>query len=121
MRLGVVMDPIGSINIKKDTTFAMLLEAQSRGWDLVYMEQTDLYLDEGLAMASSRSLSVQRDSEKWFDLGEKKDKPLSDLDVILMRVDPPFNMDYIYSTYLLEQAEAQGGLVVNKPQSLRDV
>lgn len=120
MRLGVVMDPIGSINIKKDTTFAMLLEAQSRGWELVYMEQTDLYLDEGLAMASSRSLSVQRNADKWFDLGEQQDKPLSDLDAILMRVDPPFNMDYIYSTYLLEQAEAQGVLVVNKPQSLRD-
>ena len=120
MRLGVVMDPIGSINIKKDTTFAMLLEAQSRGWELVYMEQTDLYLDEGMAMASSRSLSVQRNSEKWFGLGEQQDKPLSDLDVILMRVDPPFDMDYIYSTYLLEQAEAQGVLVVNKPQSLRD-
>ena len=120
MRLGVVMDPIGSINIKKDTTFAMLLEAQSRGWELVYMEQTDLYLVEGMAMASSRSLSVQRNSEKWFDLGEQQDKPLSDLDVILMRVDPPFDMDYIYSTYLLEQAEAQGVLVVNKPQSLRD-
>jgi glutathione synthase len=114
------MDPIGSINIKKDTTFAMLLEAQSRGWELVYMEQTDLYLDEGLAMASSRSLSVQRNADKWFDLGEQQDKPLSDLDAILMRVDPPFNMDYIYSTYLLEQAEAQGVLVVNKPQSLRD-
>jgi len=120
MRLGVVMDPIGSINIKKDTTFAMLLEAQSRGWELVYMEQTDLYLDEGLAMASGRSLSVQRNVEKWFELGEQQDNPLSDLDVILMRVDPPFNMDYIYSTYLLEQAEAQGVLVVNKPQSLRD-
>jgi glutathione synthase len=120
MRLGVVMDPIGSINIKKDTTFAMLLEAQSRGWELVYMEQTDLYLDEGVAMASSRSLSVQRNSEKWFGLGEQQDKPLSDLDVILMRVDPPFDMNYIYSTYLLEQAEAQGVLVVNKPQSLRD-
>jgi len=97
-----------------------LLEAQSRGWELVYMEQTDLYLDEGMAMASSRSLSVQRNSEKWFGLGEQQDKPLSDLDVILMRVDPPFDMDYIYSTYLLEQAEAQGVLVVNKPQSLRD-
>ena len=120
MRLGVVMDPIGSINIKKDTTFAMLLEAQSRGWELVYMEQTDLYLDEGVAMASSCLLTVQRNPEKWFELGEKKDSPLAEIDAILMRIDPPFDMDYIYSTYLLEQAEAQGVLVVNKPQSLRD-
>ena len=120
MRLGVVMDPIESINIKKDTTFSMLLEAESRGWELVYMEQTDLYLDEGVAMVSSRSLSVERNPQKWFELGEQQDKPLSELDVILMRVDPPFDMNYIYSTYLLEQAEAQGVLVVNKPQSLRD-
>jgi len=120
MRLGVVMDPIGLINIKKDTTFAMLLEAQSRGWELVYIEQTDLYLDEGVAMASSRSLSVERNAAKWFELGQQQDSPLRDLDVILMRVDPPFDMNYIYATYLLEQAEAEGVLVVNKPQSLRD-
>lgn len=120
MRLGVVMDPIGSINIKKDTTFAMLLEAQSRGWELVYIEQSDLYLDEGRAMASSRRLTVQRDINGGFDLGDQQDAPLSELDAILMRVDPPFDMNYIYSTYLLEQAEADGVLVVNKPQSLRD-
>ena len=120
MRLGVVMDPIGLINIKKDTTFAMLLEAQSRGWELVYIEQTDLYLDEGVAMASSRPLSVERNAAKWFELGPQQDSPLRDLDVILMRVDPPFDMNYIYTTYLLEQAEAEGVLVVNKPQSLRD-
>ncbi len=120
MRLGVVMDPIGSINIKKDTTFAMLLEAQSRGWELVYMEQTDLYLDRGKAMACARSLSVQKNPDGWFELGDTYDLALADLDVILMRIDPPFDMNYIYSTYLLEQAEAEGVLVVNKPQSLRD-
>ena len=120
MRLGIVMDPIGSINIKKDTSFAMLLEAQSRGWELFYMQQTDLYLDEGKAMATSRNLSVDNNPNSWFELGPEIEKPLAELDVILMRVDPPFNMDYIYSTYLLEQAEAEGVLVVNKPQSLRD-
>ena len=120
MRLGVVMDPIGSINIKKDTSFAMLLEAQSRGWELFYMQQTDLYLDEGKAMATGRSLSVDNNPNSWFELGPEIEKPLAELDVILMRVDPPFDMDYIYSTYLLEQAEAEGVLVVNKPQSLRD-
>ncbi len=120
MRLGIVMDPIGSINIKKDTSFAMLLEAQSRGWELFYMQQTDLYLDEGKAMATVRSLSVDNNPNSWFELGPETEKPLAELDVILMRVDPPFDMDYIYSTYLLEQAEAEGVLVVNKPQSLRD-
>ena len=120
MRLGVVMDPILSINIKKDTTFAMLLEAQSRGWELVYMEQADLYLEEGSVMATCRSLSVQRDAKQWSVLGDCGEQPLSSLDAILMRVDPPFDMNYIYTTYLLEQAEAEGVLVVNKPQSLRD-
>ena len=120
MRLGIVMDPIGSINIKKDTSFAMLLEAQSRGWELFYMQQTDLYLDEGKAMATSRTLSVDNNPSSWFELGPEIEKPLAELDVILMRLDPPFDMDYIYSTYLLEQAEAEGVLVVNKPQSLRD-
>jgi glutathione synthase len=114
------MDPIGSINIKKDTTFAMLIEAQRRGWELVYMEQADLYLDEGLVKATCRTLSVRRDAKNWFDLGECQEQCLSGVDVLLMRVDPPFDMNYIYSTYLLEQAEAEGVLVVNKPQSLRD-
>ena len=120
MRLGVVMDPIGSINIKKDTTFAMLLEAQSRGWELFYMEQQDLYLINGTAKATYKPLKVQRDKDSWFELGEPIDDVMSEMDAILMRVDPPFNMNFVYTTYVLEQAEADGVLVVNKPQSLRD-
>lgn len=120
MRLGVVMDPIGSINIKKDTTFAMLLEAQSRGWELFYMEQQDLYLLNGTAKATFKPLTVQRDSNSWFELGETIDDVMSEMDAILMRVDPPFNMNFVYTTYVLEQAEADGVLVVNNPQSLRD-
>ncbi|MEO1888867.1 MAG: glutathione synthase [Cycloclasticus sp.] len=120
MRLGVVMDPIGSINIKKDTTFAMLLEAQSRGWELFYMEQQDLYLLNGTARATFKPFTVQRDSNSWFELGDTIDDVMSEMDAILMRVDPPFNMNFIYTTYVLEQAEADGVLVVNKPQSLRD-
>ncbi len=120
MRLGVVMDPIGSINIKKDTTFAMLLEAQSRGWELFYMEQQDLYLINGIAKATYKPLTVQRDESSWFELGEPIDNVMSEMDAILMRVDPPFDMNFIYTTYVLEQAEADGVLVVNKPQSLRD-
>ncbi|MDF1830089.1 glutathione synthase [Cycloclasticus pugetii] len=120
MRLGVVMDPIGSINIKKDTTFAMLLEAQSRGWELFYMEQQDLYLINGTAKATYKPLTVQRDEKSWFTLGEPVDDVMSQMDAILMRVDPPFNMNFVYTTYVLEQAESDGVLVVNKPQSLRD-
>ena len=120
MNLGVIMDPIGSINIKKDSTFAMLLEAQRRNYTLFYMEQSDLYLDGQQARAKPTILKVNDDPEHWFELGEVNDLPLAELDVILMRKDPPFNMDYIYSTYLLEAAEQEGALVVNKPRSLRD-
>jgi glutathione synthase len=118
--LGVVMDPITGINYKKDSTLAMLLAAQQRGWDLFYMQQGDLYLTDGVAYGRMRPLKVFRDEQRWFSLDEPVETPLYELDVILMRKDPPFDMEYIYSTYLLEQAEAAGSLVVNKPQSLRD-
>jgi glutathione synthase len=114
------MDPIGSINIKKDSTYALLLEAQARGWPIAYMEQSDLYLRDSEAWARQRALRLYDDSSHWFDLGAESELTLSALDVILMRKDPPFNMDYVYSTYLLEQAERQGALVVNNPRSLRD-
>ncbi len=120
LKLGVVMDPIGSIKIKKDSTFAMLLEAQARGWELHYLEQRDLYLVDGVTRARPRPLTVRDDPAGWFTLGEAVDLPLHDLDAVLMRKDPPFDMEYIYTTYLLERAEAEGLLVVNRPQSLRD-
>ena len=120
LKLGVVMDPIGSIKIKKDSTFAMLLEAQARGWELHYLEQRDLYLVDGVTRARPRPLTVREDPAGWFTLGEAVDLPLHDLDAVLMRKDPPFDMEYIYTTYLLERAEAEGLLVVNRPQSLRD-
>ncbi|UCE90460.1 MAG: glutathione synthase [Pseudomonadota bacterium] len=120
IRLGVVMDPIGSIDFKKDSTLAMLLEAQQRGWSLVYMEQPDLYMSDGRAWAAQRALSVRADPSDWFKLGAPEPAALDALDVILMRKDPPFDMDYIYATYLLELAERAGVLVVNRPRSLRD-
>ena len=120
MKLGVVMDPISSIKIKKDSTFALLLEAQSRGWELGYMELGDLGLRGGEARSSSRPLHVQDDPARWWELGPAEEGPLGRFDVILMRKDPPFNMEYVYATYLLERAEAQGALVVNRPQGLRD-
>jgi glutathione synthase len=120
IKLGVVMDPIGSIQVKKDSTLAMLLAAQRRGWELFYMEQPDLFLADNAARGRMRVLSVADDPADWYTLGEVQAQPLAGLDVILMRKDPPFDMDYIYSTYLLELAERAGTLIVNKPQSLRD-
>lgn len=114
------MDPIESIIVKKDTTLAMLLAAQRREWKIHYMLQRDLYSDQGVSRAFMRPLSVKDDPENWFQLGERSDRELSELDVILMRKDPPFDLDYIYSTYLLEQAQRAGVLLVNDPQSLRD-
>ena len=120
VRVGIVMDPIASISYKKDSSLAMLLAAQARGWTLFYMEQQDLYLNEGKARARMKPLKVFANPEKWFELEAETDTALSDLDVILMRKDPPFDMEFVYSTYLLEQAERDGVLIVNKPQSLRD-
>src|SRR5690554_2149588 len=120
VRLGIVMDPIDQISFKKDSSLAMLLSAQARGWFLFYMEQQDLYQHMGEARARMRPLKVFNDSECWFELGDELDEPMGDLNVILMRIDPPFDNEFLYSTYLLEQAENAGSLVVNRAQSLRD-
>ncbi|WOT05593.1 glutathione synthase [Shewanella youngdeokensis] len=120
IKLGIVMDPISEINIKKDSSFAMLMAAQARGYQLFYMEMHDLAMLNGQAMATMRKLTVQEDPTNWYQLEEAVDTPLADLDVILMRKDPPFDTEFVYSTYMLERAEEQGTLIVNKPQSLRD-
>ncbi len=120
IRLGVVMDPIASINPKKDSTLAMLLAAQARGWEIHYFEQRDLFLQDGRAMGAGRKLSVRQDYQHWHDTGPEQLLALGELDAILMRKDPPFDSEYIYSTYILEAAEREGALIVNKPQSLRD-
>ncbi|MCY4045873.1 MAG: glutathione synthase [Cellvibrionales bacterium] len=119
-RLGVVMDPIASINFAKDTSLAMLVAAKVRGMDLFYMEVSDLFIESGKAYAMLHKLDVFMDDNHWFELGEPKKTLLSDLDVILMRKDPPFDNEFIYATYILEAAERDGTLVVNKPASLRD-
>ena len=120
IKLGIVMDPIERVNINKDTSFAMLLEARKRGWELHYMELNDLYLRNGRAFARTRLLQVQRDAQQWHTFSGEQNIALDDLAVILMRKDPPFDQEYIYATYLLECAENHGVYVVNKPQSLRD-
>ena len=119
-KLGVVMDPIASINIKKDSTFAMLLAAQRREWPLYYMEMPDLFLREGRVQARMRQLKVRDDPAGWFELGEPVTNDLAQVDAVLMRKDPPFDMEYVYASYLLELAEASGCLVVNSPRTLRD-
>ena len=121
MQLGVVMDPIEAITPKKDSTLAMMLEASRRGATIHYLEQRDLRLVRGEAFGRSRIVSVKDSLDDWFEFGGSADVPLGDLDVILMRKDPPFDMEYIHTTYILERAEQGGALVVNKPQSLRDM
>ncbi len=120
IKLGIVMDPIQDINIKKDSSFAMLLEAQSRDYELYYLEMNDLYLDDGQALGLAAPVTVKNDPNDFYQLGEQQVMPLSELNVILMRKDPPFDTEYIYATYILERAEEAGSLIVNKPQSLRD-
>ncbi|GAA6166937.1 glutathione synthase [Sessilibacter corallicola] len=118
--IGIIMDPIESITYKKDTTLALMLAAQAEGWQIYYMEQSDLYLEQGRAKAITCPITVYADPNKWFEKSEPVKIELGTLDAILMRKDPPFDNEYIYSTYVLEAAERQGALVVNKPQSLRD-
>ncbi len=119
--VGVVMDPIENITPKKDSSLAMLLEARRRGAEIHYMLQGDLKLLGGDAFARSRILQVQDNLENWFEIGAVQDVSLGDLDVILMRKDPPFDMEYIYTSYILERAEEAGALIVNRPQALRDM
>jgi glutathione synthase len=120
IKLGVVMDPIGSIKFHKDSTLAMLLAAKKRGWQLHYMEQGDLFLQDGRCIGSRRQLEVRAEETDWFTLHNPQTAPLADLDVILMRKDPPVDMEFIYTTFLLERAEADGVLVVNKPGAIRN-
>lgn len=120
VKLGVVMDSIATIHYKKDSTLAMLWEAGRREWNIFYFEQKDLFLKNNEVFANAKLIKVFADEKKWFEIIDSRCIPLSELNVILMRKDPPFDMEYVYTTYLLEQAERKGVLVVNKPQSLRD-
>jgi glutathione synthase len=120
-RLVVVMDPIAAIKPAKDTTLGLLLAAQQRGWQLFYAEQKDLWLRDGIAWGHVAPLQVFDDLAHWFTFGQAQNSKLGEFDAILMRKDPPFDTEYIYSTYILERAEIQGALVCNRPQGLRDM
>jgi glutathione synthase len=121
LSLAVVMDPIAKIKFAKDSTLAMLLAAAARGWQLTYFEQSDLYLRDGVAMGRARSLKVFANPGKWFELGPPEVRKLGEFDCVFMRKDPPFDAEYIYSTYILERAGIQGAFVANDPQGLRDM
>jgi glutathione synthase len=116
----VVMDPIQHTHYQKDTTLALLWAAQDKGWRIFYAEQKDLYLLQGKAMGLLRRLQVFRDPSSWYALDEPETLALAEMQTILMRKDPPFDSQFVYTTYILEQAEREGALVVNRPQSLRD-
>jgi glutathione synthase len=119
LRLGVMMDPIESIKPYKDSTLAMLLAAQARGWEIWYLRQQDAWIENGRAHGDMCRLKVIDDPHSWYQLGAAENKPLTALDVMLMRVDPPYNLEYIHSTHLLQLASEQGVLVVNDPAGLR--
>jgi len=121
VRLVVIMDPIGAIKPAKDSTLAILLAAQARGWELFYAELKDLWLRDGIAWGRLAPLKVIDDAASWFILGQSASSKLGTFDVILMRKDPPFDTEYIYSTYILDRAQLQGALVCNGPQGLRDM
>ncbi len=121
LKIGIVMDPIQSITAKKDSSLAMLLEASRRDAEIHYFEQRDLRMLSGTAIGRSTRLNVRDDDDDWFDFGEQRDIELGDLDVILMRKDPPFDMEYVYTTYILDRAVVAGARVVNAPQALRDM
>ena len=134
LNIGVVMDPLATINLKKDSTLAMIRSAQRRGHRLWYLRQEDLFLDQGSVFGAMRELRLtdaflanldpyaipSTAGASWYETGDEVRRPLRELDVLLMRKDPPFNMEYIYTTYLLERAEVEGVLVANRPASLRD-
>lgn len=121
LQVAVVMDPIGAIKIAKDTSFAMLLEAQRRGHALHYILPGGLATDGGRAIARMAPLAVTDDPAGWFRLGEAGTRPLADMDVVLMRTDPPVDGDYLHDSLILSMAQAEGVLVVNDPQGLRDL
>ena len=115
MKLGVVMDPIETINFKKDSTLAMMIEAQRKGHEIIYITPDSLFINSGISYASSNKMEVRNDPSDWFTKEEEIIIQLSELDSILMRQDPPFNSGYIYNTYVLEMAARQGVNIFNNP------
>ncbi|MCC5854507.1 MAG: glutathione synthase [Idiomarina sp.] len=119
-RVGIIMDPIATIKPHKDTSFRLALEAQARGHELLYLELDDLFIDGGTAYGHARPLHVVDQATDFYTLGEAATLPLGEIDILLMRKDPPFDIEFVYATHILELAARDGALVANRPQSLRD-
>lgn len=119
-KLAVIMDPIKKIDITIDTSFALMLEAQVRGWEVYYLEMHNIWLQEGIVWGQMQQLSLMDDTSRWFEIKQDLVQPLAEMDCILVRKDPPVNLEYIYLTYLLEQVEIQDVMIINKPSGLRD-
>ena len=119
-RVGFILDPIEGLNIKKDTSLALIEAAQEKGWSIFYFQQSSMRLEGSEVRAVIRELSINLSQDDWYQLEEPRDMALKELDAIFMRKDPPFDMNYIYSTYLLEKLEKEGVLIVNRAGSLRD-
>jgi len=130
VHIAFVIDPIETLNLKKDSTLAMIRAAQQREWRISILEQSDLVWDGERVTAFIRDLRLEdgfaksldpaQASSQWFQCAEEEALPLGEINIVMMRKDPPFDMDYIYSTYLLERGQSEGALVVNNPRSLRD-
>ena len=120
MKLAVILDPLEEIKTYKDTTYAIMREAAKRGHTIYALMQGDVFLREGVVKGYARELTLKDDAHDWYDASEPKAAPLKDFGAVLMRKDPPFGMEYVYSTYLLELAEQQGARIVNSPRAVRD-
>lgn len=129
-KIAFLMDPIETVSVKKDSTLAMIAAAQQRGLEIFYLQQDGLVLSAGVVTALTRALRLREDfcttldpktaGDDWYALGDEQAVALAEMDIVMMRKDPPFDMEYIYTTYLLERAEAEGVMVVNRPSALRD-
>ena len=129
-KIAFLMDPIETVSVKKDSTLAMIAAAQQRGLEIFYLQQDGLVLSAGVVTALTRSLRLRDDfcatldpntaGDDWYALGDEQAVALAEMDIVMMRKDPPFDMEYIYTTYLLERAETEGVMVVNRPSALRD-
>jgi len=118
--LAVLMDPLENINPKKDSTLAMMLAAQSKGWTVYFLQQSDLFIQDGEVQANFHQLVLNNALEDWFEIVANHTAPLATMNAVLMRKEPPFDMEFIYTTYLLEMAEKEGVVILNRPGSIRD-
>ncbi len=119
IKLGIIMDPMHLTRGQEETSLAILNAAQERNWQLYYMEQHDIYIENTAPKARTKLLQVSKDHKNWFEFTGDKTINLSDLDVLLMRKDPPFDTEYLTTTYLLDLVKAAGTLVINDPQGIR--